>query len=1072
MHFSPENATNRGMRTRIVIPVLLFALALAAAAQTNPSAAPDTKGEAAIVEQYLTRVHFENDGTGSREETLAVRIQSEAGIERYGQLVFGYNSGTEKLDVNYVRVRKPGGEVIETPSANAQDFAPDVLQSAPMYSDYRQRHITVSGLRPGDVLEYRTTTRIVTPLAPGEFWLEYDFPEGMAVRQAKLEVDVPRTREIKLKSPTHKYTMTEAGDRRTYTWTLENLMPDRKDKDENPDDFEDDHDSPDVQLTTFKDWQSVAHWYAQLQGQEVIVDDSVGKKAAELTRGATTQTEKARRLYDYVARNIRYVSLSFGIGRYQPHAANEVLQGSYGDCKDKHTLLAALLRAEGIESYPVLIHHARKLDEDIPSPAQFDHVITAARIDKQLVWLDATAEVAPFGLILYPLRDKDAVLASADASGGLIRTPDSPPVKNTLSYNIQGKVAENGALDATLQVTTGGDSAVLLRILFRGAAPAEWPRLAESLAYFYGYRGKVSDVDVQAVEEIEKPFILRFKMHQDSYFNVPGAGITYYAFPPLGFSRLKKKVRGAEPVRLGAAVEEHSIAHIEFPSNFILRLPPVVSITRDYGEYSLSYRLTKNVLEAERTLIMKVGELPPSRSRDVESLRSVATSYAEQSVTCDARAASNSPLADVPSLTATPEEMLKAAGKALHQRDFTTAANLLKKVVEKQPDSSDAWDQLGRAYAGLNNHAEAIAAYRKQVEINPFHKSAYDDLAFELERTGKLEDALSAYGKELANVPVDDTARKGHALLLVQLGHGKDALAELETAASAFPDDAELGLALARAYAASGNQEKSQAILINVIGSAAPPPNGDVFAAALRDDINADETLRNARKIADAIGEQFDSGAYNQDPSQAMSAMYFLALSWARIGWAKVQKGEAIDALRYLESAWNLSQSGTLANRLARLYEKGGDKAQAKQMLEWAVAAGGADVEDSRTRLAKLTVGRKSPAPASTAELLERLRTVRLPLLKGKKGDAEFILVFDGSSKPERAEFQQGDPDLASAGQALMAADYPVTFPDYSSVKIVRSASVSCSATGCKATLKPLDSSRIILLLQPQVAAK
>jgi hypothetical protein len=122
--------------------------------------------------------------------------------------------------------------------------------------------------------------------------------------------------------------------------------------------------------------------------------------------------------------------------------------------------------------------------------------------------------------------------------------------------------------------------------------------------------------------------------------------------------------------------------------------------------------------------------------------------------------------------------------------------------------------------------------------------------------------------------------------------------------------------------------------------------------------------------------------------------------------------------------------------------------------------------------LAKLTVRRKSPAPASTAELLERLRTVRLPLLKGKKGDAEFILVFGGSSKPERAEFQQGDPDLASAGQALMAADYPVTFPDYSSVKIVRSASVSCSATGCKATLKPLDSSRIILLLQPQVAAK
>lgn len=1060
------------MQSNILVSGLLFALALTVAAQSNPSASPDTKGEAAIVEQYVTRAHFENDGTGFRERTVAVRIQSEAGIQRYGQLVFGYNSSTEKLEVNYVRVRKPGGEVIETPSGNAQDFAPDVLQSAPMYSDYRERHVTVSGIRPGDVLEYRTTAHMFTPLAAGEFWFEYNFPEGLAVRQAKLEIDVPKTREIKLKSPSRKYTVADSGDRRTYTWVVENLMPDRKDKDEKSDTAAEDDDTPDVQLTTFKDWQAVAHWYAQLQGKEVVVDDGVRKKAAELTRGATTQMEKARRLYDYVARNIRYVSLSFGIGRYQPHAAPEVLQGSYGDCKDKHTLLAALLKAEGIDSYPVLIHHERKMDQDVPSPAQFDHVITAARIDKQLVWLDATAEVAPFGLIVYPLRDKEAVLATSDANGGLIRTPDSSPVKNTLTYNVSGKVAEDGTLDASMEETATGDSAVLLRAIFRGTAQADWQKLAERVALLEGYRGKVTGVDVQAVEEIEKPFILRYKVHQDSYFNVPAASVQYYAFPALGFASLRKKVSGTEPLRLGPALEQRSKAHIEFPANFVLHVPPEVSITRDYGEYSLSYHVTKNVLDAERTLIMKVSKLPASRRTDVESLRSVATSYAEQSVSCDARAASKAALAAVPDLTATPEEMLKAASKALHQRDFPTAAGLLKKVVEKQPDSSDAWDQLGHAYAGLNDHTQAIAAYRKQVDINPFHKTAYDDLASELERAGQLQDALSAYGKQLANVPVDATARKGHALLLAELGRGKEALAELETAASASPDDAEIELALARAYAASGDQQKSQAMLVNVIGSAVPAPNGDVFAAALRDDINADDTLANAGRIVNAIGDQFDSGAYDQDPSQALPQMYFLALGWARIGWAKVRKGQALEGLRYLESAWNLSESGTVANRIAHLYIKGGDTARGRQMLQWAVAAGGADVNDSKAMLAKLPAGRGTQAPAGGADLLERLRTVRLSHLNVKKGNAEFILVFDGSSRPDRAEFEGGDADLASAGQALMSVEYPVSFPDYSSVKIVRMASVSCATNGCKAVLKPLDSSRINSLLQLQAAAK
>src|SRR5260370_18103676 len=112
------------------------------------------------------------------------------------------------------------------------------------------------------------------------------------------------------------------------------------------------------------------------------------------------------------------------------------MAGSYGDCKDKHTLLAALLRAAGTSSYPVLIGSGRKLDEDVPSPAQFDHVITAALIDKEWVWLDSTAEVAPFGLLVYPLRDKQAVLPAADAHRRPKKNPALAPGKNTPTLNI------------------------------------------------------------------------------------------------------------------------------------------------------------------------------------------------------------------------------------------------------------------------------------------------------------------------------------------------------------------------------------------------------------------------------------------------------------------------------------------------------------------------------------------------------------------------------------------------------------------------------------------------------------
>src|SRR5207237_10285533 len=112
----------------------------------------DTSQEAFVFEQLKESVRFENDGTGIRETTAAIRIQSQAGVQEFGQLVFGYSTANEGLDIDYVRVRRSDDQVINTPAAAAQDFAPDVLREAPMYSDYRQKHISVVELRPGVTL--------------------------------------------------------------------------------------------------------------------------------------------------------------------------------------------------------------------------------------------------------------------------------------------------------------------------------------------------------------------------------------------------------------------------------------------------------------------------------------------------------------------------------------------------------------------------------------------------------------------------------------------------------------------------------------------------------------------------------------------------------------------------------------------------------------------------------------------------------------------------------------------------------------------------------------------------------
>jgi hypothetical protein len=135
------------------------------------------------------------------------------------------------------------------------------------------------------VLEYHTSTKTFQPLAIGQFWFEYAFPKGIPVTEARLNIEVPKSRDIHLKSPSHKYTTTENGDFRTYSWSAKNIAPDRskKDREEEPTDIEDQ--SPDVQITSFKDWQQVASWYAKLQGERVIGDDSKWVQGGEV-RGA------------------------------------------------------------------------------------------------------------------------------------------------------------------------------------------------------------------------------------------------------------------------------------------------------------------------------------------------------------------------------------------------------------------------------------------------------------------------------------------------------------------------------------------------------------------------------------------------------------------------------------------------------------------------------------------------------------------------------------------------------------------------------------------------------------------
>jgi Flp pilus assembly protein TadD len=581
--------------------------------------------------------------------------------------------------------------------------------------------------------------------------------------------------------------------------------------------------------------------------------------------------------------------------------------------------------------------------------------------------------------------------------------------------------------------------------------------------------GDVDHVELDPIEDTSKPFHLKYHLHQDRYFTVPSTSVNFRPIPPLGTPAIRKSERSTEPMNIGPAGETDYRVRFQFPANYTVHTPTAVKMSRDYGDYSSTYSLNKGLLEGERKLNVKMNELAAARRADYESFRNATQSDQDQLLSCSILTPSRQGAETTASkMEGTPAELHRAGVKALQSKDYRGAIDLLKRAVDTDASVKDGWYDLGLAYAGANRHVEAIGAFRKQIELEPNHKRANGDLAMELQQTGKTDEAIAAYRKQLETAPYDKMMLKNLGLLLAQLGRDADARTELEAAAAIPPDDPETKMALAQVYSRLGEKSQAQELMKGLTGSAGADSGQDIFAAALKNDTDPAQTETDAQQVLYDIGGQFDSGELDRLGPSAFSSMRLVALAWSRIGWAKFQHGENLAAMQFLTSAWLLSQSGTVGNRLGQVLEKQGQREKARHIYALAAAAGGSanEVQDSRARLAKMA-GDLGPAEKSAAEKdiaqapaeLAQARTVKLGpiIISSKPVSARFNLVFDSSPRPERAEFVDGDESLRSAAEQLREKDFPVRFPDVSSVKIVRRGLLSCGGSGCGIELLPIE---------------
>ncbi|TDQ12097.1 DUF3857 domain-containing protein [Pedobacter metabolipauper] len=209
---------------------------------------------------------------------------------------------------------------------------------------------------------------------------------------------------------------------------------------------------------SYTNWEELGKWfYNDLIKTRQKLSPQTIQEVTELVKGISDDKEKARKIYDYVQKKTRYISVQIGIGGFQPFEAEEVHRSGYGDCKGLVNYTQSLLKAAGINSYYCLVYGSRTKQSFEPDFANIEgnHIILCIPSKTDTTWLECTSQESPFGY-LGGFTDDRTVLACTENGGILLKTPTLTTQQNLLKRNAELTIDQEGNVTGKIKTDFSG----------------------------------------------------------------------------------------------------------------------------------------------------------------------------------------------------------------------------------------------------------------------------------------------------------------------------------------------------------------------------------------------------------------------------------------------------------------------------------------------------------------------------------------------------------------------------------------------------------------------------------------
>jgi len=568
-----------------------------------------------------------NSGEIVTHYRIAYRILRPEG-KRYARKLVDFDSETKVTSLHGWSITSNGQEY----EANDKDTFETSLSSYAVFSDLKARIMSLPGDDAGTVVgfEYEQKRR---PFLFQDFW---HFQDGIPVEHSRYALRLPQGWQYRANWINHAE-QSPVEQNGAYVWEVAGVPRIESEYRRPPDRAVEGamivtFFGEKVKRQTFKSWNDLGVWEAQLNGGTRHVSPALQRKVQELAPAALPLYQRIQALARFSQRDIRYAAIEVGIGRLQPHPAPEILAHRYGDCKDKATVLITMLAQIGVKSFYVSVHTERGVfTEQTPPNEGFNHAIVAIQLPDavypkslpavyehpqlgHLLIFDPTSEYVPLGQLPYYEQDSFALLVTDDG-GELIHLPVSSPETNRLTQTAKVKLLSNGTLEGDVEEVASGYRAALKRELWKDQAEKDRRKILERILGATLDNFQVDDFTVLNADDLDKDFVLRYRFRADHYAKSAGPLLLVR---PRVVGEFAGYLDAAKPrhyaYEISAPYYNSETVEITLPDGYkVDELPEAIKATAPFAVYSSKTERGAGMIRYTREYKMQTTMVPADK---------------------------------------------------------------------------------------------------------------------------------------------------------------------------------------------------------------------------------------------------------------------------------------------------------------------------------------------------------------------------------------------------------------------------------------------------------------------------